>query len=81
LVCWNQANAVAEGAQRPYRAARAISAEGLHEPVDAFGLIEPMTALTEHYEDVPEAREATGAEIMRVLDAFRAAAPWPLPDA
>jgi hypothetical protein len=79
LVCWNQANAVAEGVQRHYRAARGISAVGFHEPVDVFGLIEPMTELTERYEDVPEAREATGAEIMRVLEAFRAAAPWPLP--
>jgi hypothetical protein len=37
--------------------------------------------LTERYEDLPEAREATAAEIVRVLEAFRAAAPWPLPDA
>jgi hypothetical protein len=81
LVCWNQANAVAEGAQRPYRAARGISAEGIHETADAFGLVEPMTVLTERYEDLPEAREATAAEIVRVLEAFRAAAPWPLPDA
>jgi hypothetical protein len=80
LVCWNQANAVAEGAQRPYRAARGISAMGFHDPVDVFGLIEPMTVLTERYEDVPEAREATAAEIVQALDAFRAAAPWPLPD-
>jgi hypothetical protein len=78
LVCWNQANAVAEGAQRPYRAARGISAVGFHEPVDVFGLIEPMTVLTERYEDVPEARAATAAEIVRELDAFRAVAPWPL---
>jgi hypothetical protein len=45
-----------------------------------FGLIEPMTVLTERYEDVPEDREATAAEIVQALDAFRAAAPWPLPD-
>jgi hypothetical protein len=32
-------------------------------------------------EDVPEAREATAAEIVRQLEAFRTAAPWPLPDA
>ena len=79
LVCWNQANAVLEGVQRPYRAARGISAVGFHEPVDVFGLIEPMTVLTERYEDVPEAREATAAEIVRALEAFQAAAPWPLP--
>jgi hypothetical protein len=80
LVCWNQANAVVEGVQRPYRAARAISAVGYHEPVDVFGLVEPMTVLTERYEDVQDARAATAAEIVRVLGAFRQAAPWPLPD-
>jgi hypothetical protein len=78
LLCWNQANALAEGVQRPYRAARAIAAEGLHDPVDVFGLIEPMTELIERYEDQPQARPATAAEIARILDAYRAAAPWPV---
>ncbi|WP_214407354.1 hypothetical protein [Pseudonocardia lacus] len=78
LLCWNQANSVAEGVQRPYRAARAIAAEGFHEPVDVFGLIEPMTELTERYEDRPQERPATAAEIVRVLDEYRAAAPWPV---
>lgn len=78
LICWNQANALVEGVQRPYRAARAIAAEGFHDPVDVFGLIDPMTELTERYEDQPQARPATAAEIVRVLDAFRAAAPWPV---
>jgi hypothetical protein len=78
LVCWNQANAVAEDVQRPYRAARAIAAEGFHDPVDVFGLVEPMTALTERYEDQPHDRAATAAEIVRVLGEYRAVAPWPV---
>jgi hypothetical protein len=36
LVCWNEANALAEHVQRPYLAARHIAAEDFHEPVDRF---------------------------------------------
>jgi len=80
LVCWNEANAVAEDVQRPYRAARHIATEGFHDPTDAFGLVAPLTELAERYEDVPGSRTATGAEIVRVLDEFRARAPWPITD-
>jgi hypothetical protein len=78
LICWNEANALAEGMQRPYRAASRISAEGFHEPTDAFGLVAPMAELTERYEDHPAERDGTAAEIVRVLDDFRAHAPWPI---
>lgn len=78
LVCWNEANALAEGVQRPYRAASNIAAEGFHEPIDSFGLVAPMSELVERYEDVPTSREGAAAEIIRILDAFRATAPWPI---
>jgi hypothetical protein len=78
LVCWNGANGLAEGVRRPYGAAVAIANEGFHRPADAFELVAPMTELMIRYEDVPEAREATGGEIRRVLEDFRARAPWPV---
>ena len=68
------------GNWRPARAARHIATEGFHGPTDAFGLVAPMTELAERYEDVPGSRDATGAEIIRILDAFRAQAPWPIID-
>ncbi len=78
LICWNQANAIAEDVQRPYLAAVRISGLGLHDPADRFGLVGPMTALRVRYEDEPERRAETAARIVEVLDRFRAAAPWPL---
>lgn len=78
LVCWNGANALAEQVRRPYGTAVAIANEGFHQPADTFGLVAPMTELMIRYEDVPEAPEATGAEIRRVLQHFRARAPWPV---
>jgi hypothetical protein len=78
LVCWNEANALAEHVQRPYLAARHIAAEDFHQPLDRFGLIAPMTELAERYEDRPDERDTTAAAICQVLDGFRARAPWPL---
>jgi hypothetical protein len=78
LVCWNEANALAEHVQRPYLAARHIAAEDFHQPLDRFGLIAPMTELAERYEDRPDERDTTAAAICEALDGFRARAPWPL---
>ena len=78
LVCWNDANALAEGVQRPYLAARHIASEDFHEPADRFGIVDPMTELAVRYEDRPEERDALALEIARQLDAFRARAPWPI---
>jgi hypothetical protein len=80
LVCWNEANALAEKMQRPYLAARHIAAEDFHQPLDRFGLIAPMTDLAERYEDRQAEREEIAAEITRELEAFRARAPWPITD-
>lgn len=78
LVCWNEANALAEQVQRPYLAARHIAAEDFHQPLDRFGLIAPMTELAERYEDRPDERDTTAAAVCQVLDGFRGRAPWPL---
>ncbi len=78
LVCWNEANSLAEDVQRPYLAARHIASEDFHEPLDRFGLIAPMTELAVRYEDRPDERHAVAREIVRELDAFRARAPWPI---
>ena len=79
LVCWNEANSLAENVQRPYLAARHIASEDVHAPADRFGLIRSMTELAERYEDRPDERAAVAVEIARELDAFRARAPWPIP--
>jgi hypothetical protein len=78
LVCWNEANCVEEHVQRPFLAAALIRLEGDHRPADRFGLVEPMTELAIRYEDVPEERAGTAAEITRMLAGFRARAPWPV---
>lgn len=80
LICWNEANSLSENLQTPYLAARHIASEDFHEPADRFGLVEPMTELAVRYEDRPDERNATGAEIARELEAFRARAPWPIPE-
>ena len=80
LICGNEANALAEGVQRPYLAARHIASEDFHEPVDRFGIVGPMTELAVRYEDRPEERDALALEIARQLDAYRARAPWPIPE-
>jgi hypothetical protein len=77
-VCWNEANSLVEGVQTPYRAARHIANEALHEPDDPFGLIAPMTELAERYEDHPASREATAADVRAALSDFLARAPWPV---
>jgi hypothetical protein len=78
LLCWNEANSLAEGVQTPYRAARHIATEAFHEPNDPFGLIEPMTELAERYEDHPDSRDEIAIEIQSVLSDFLARAPWPV---
>lgn len=78
LVCWNEANGLAEQVRRPYGAAVAIANEGFHQPTDVFELVAPMTELMIRYEDLPETREATGDQIRRVLEDFRARVPWPV---
>jgi hypothetical protein len=78
LACWNEANALLEGVQTPYRAARRIINTKIHEPPDVFGLIPTLTVLVERYEDEPDARPATGEAIVGVLSDYRERAPWPL---
>lgn len=78
VVCWNEANCVAESVQRPYLAASLIRLEGGHAPLDRFGLVASMTELATRYEEVPQTRDETAAEIVRALDGFRARAPWPV---
>lgn len=78
LLCWNEANSLAEGVQTPYRAARHIANEGFHEPDDPFDLIAPLTELAERYEDHPTARETTATEVRTVLIEYLARAPWPI---
>ena len=80
LVCWNEANSLAENVQRPYLAARHIASEDVHAPRDRFGLVGPMTELAERYEDRPDEREEIAIDIARELDAFRARGPWPVPE-
>ncbi len=48
-----------------------------YRPVDRFGLLEPLSNLRTRYEDEPDSRAATAAEITAVLDDFRLRAPWP----
>ncbi|WP_143517366.1 hypothetical protein [Pseudonocardia sp. MH-G8] len=80
LLCWNEANSLAEGFQTPYRAARHIAAEAFHEPADPFDLIASMTTLTERYEDDPASREETAAKVRSALSEFLIRAPWPIID-
>ncbi len=76
LVCWNEANSLVEGMQTPYRAARQIANMGFHNPADPYDLIKPLTSLAVRYEDYPEERGKTGAEITAVLAAYLTRAPW-----
>ena len=78
LACWNEANALAEGVQTPYRAARRVINMKIHEPPDVYGLIAPLTGLVERYEDEPDTRPATGATTRAVFSDYRERAPWPL---
>jgi hypothetical protein len=78
LVCWNEANSLAEDVQRPYLAARHIASEDVHAPADRFGIVGPMTELAVRYEDRPDERDVVAVEIARQLGAFRARAPWPI---
>lgn len=50
----------------------------IHEPPEVFGLIPPLAVLVERYEDEPDARTATGEEIVGVLAAYCERAPRPL---
>lgn len=78
LACWNEANAVAEGVQTPYRAARRVINMKIHEPSDVHGLISVLTDPVERYEDEPGARPATGAAIGEVFSDYRERTPWPV---
>jgi hypothetical protein len=78
LACWNEANALAERVQTPYRAARRVINMRIHEPPDVYGLIPPLSDLVERYEDEPDARPATGATIEGVFSGYRERVPWPL---
>lgn len=78
LICWNEASALAEGNNTPYFAAGGITSVAIFRPADPFGLLEPLSELRTRYEDEPDTRDATGAEIAAVLDDFRARAPWPI---
>ncbi len=78
LICWNAANCALEGIRRPYWAARPIVHAAYHRPTDTYGLVQPLTALTERYEDHPDERPAVAEEITAVLTRFLEIAPWPL---
>lgn len=77
MVCWNNANCLVEGITTPWLAARGIAHIGYHQPADAYGLVSPLTALTERYEDHPESRAESAEEITAVLTRFLDVAPWP----
>jgi hypothetical protein len=77
LLCWNAANCLAEGIRPPYRAARPVVHAAYHRPADPYGLVAPLSALTERYEDHPDDRPAVAAEITAVLTHFLEVAPWP----
>ena len=77
LICWNAANSLVEGVKRPYNTARRIVHTAYHRPADPFGLVPPLTTLTERYEDFPESRPETAEEITDVLMRFLDVAPWP----
>jgi hypothetical protein len=77
MICWNDANCVAEGVVEPYWAARGIANMGFFEPDDPYGLVEPLTALAERYEDYPAQREVVAAEITTLLTAYLTRGPWP----
>lgn len=78
LICWNEANSLAEEMTRPYCAALRVSRMAIWQPADRFALVTPMTELRIRYEDEPERRVDVAAEIVAVLGDFRVAAPWPL---
>jgi hypothetical protein len=77
MTCWNDANCVVEEVLEPYWAARGIANMGFFEPDDPYGLIEPLTALAERYEDYPAQREVAAAEITTLLTAYLTRVPWP----
>lgn len=79
LICWNAANSLVEGVKRPYFAARPIVHASYHKPADPYGIVAPLTELTERYEDHPDDRPDTAEEITAVLTQFLEVAPWPLP--
>lgn len=77
MICWNDANCVAEEVVEPYWAARGIANMGFFEPDDPYGLVEPLTALAERYEDYSEEREVVAAEITTLLATYLTRVPWP----
>jgi hypothetical protein len=78
LISWNEASALAEGNNTPYFAARGIVSVEIFRPADPFGLVEALSDLRMRYEDEPDTRDTTSAEITAVLDDFRARAPLPI---
>lgn len=77
LVCWNEANSVAEGVRRPYIAASAISSMALHDPNDRYDLIPPLAEARIQYEDQPESRAEVNDEITNRLADYASRAGWP----
>lgn len=78
LLCWNAANSLVEGVKRPYFAARPVVHAAYHRPADPYGLVPPLTELTERYEDEPDRRTETAEEITAVLTRLLEVAPWPV---
>ena len=77
MACWNDANCVTEEVLEPYWAARGIANMGFFEPDDPYGLVTPLTALAEQYEDYPAKREKVAAEITTLLTTYLTRTPWP----
>lgn len=78
LISWNEASTLDEGMNRPYFAARRIVRQSIFRPQDRFRLLDPLESLVVRYEDEPDVRDETAAEIVALLDDFRARAPWPV---
>jgi hypothetical protein len=77
LICWNGAHALVEGIRLPFWAAFPIVHAAYHRPADPYGIVPPLTTLTERYVDHPDDRDAVADDIAAVLTRFLEVAPWP----